>query len=386
MQRFIISGEITKNMGIINKLFSRKIEVSGDWVRKLYETQTLKLEAKPDIDAFFSQKKLPYLWPKNKDYVQWVDSNSNPQHFLKIQWAIAYFHHPDPEVLIKLVNTLPKLMPNAPGEVIFEHASLLAHDNNKVRAEAAKTIKKYDDAVAKLDKPTWKFCYMIPDPLLEYEIDALIAIGNKEANKVLEKILSMHLITERKAGLILSRDIIEGSSMKESLNHLKSMNPEHSDYVMSSLANFGKSIFGYGWGEGGVGEADKPWKEEIYLLFIKADSIVIKTQLERLVCLLCRYGSDIKYNPVAQLLDKLKPNEFIPLMKDYIKVLEGIVGYIEKHKSAILSGLDDELREAESGYDVKYVRDCQSQIKDLSPWKSCISKLESWLRYWGAKK
>jgi len=364
-------------------LFHKKIRVSGNWTQRLwntsYITQPLKMDAKPDIDAFFSQKKFPYLWPKDKAYVQWVDSKSDLQHFLKIQWAIAYAYHPDPPVLIKLVNALPKLVPKAPVEVILEHASLLTHQDDKVRAEAARTIGKYDDVVAVLNERPGKFCYMIPGPILEHKIKALVAIGNKEADKALGEILSRHLSVERKAEPI--------SELKKRLNHFKdpkwiSNVSRGVSRVMSTLADFEKSIFGYGWGEGGVGKSDEPWKEEVYNSFLKADLAVIKPELERLVSLLCRYPNNIERNPIAKLLDRLKPDEFIPLIRDYKGVIEGVVEFIEKHKTGILRGLEDELREAESGNDVKYVRDCQSQIKSLFLWKNCISSLESWLRYW----
>ncbi|MDD2666497.1 MAG: hypothetical protein PHD13_05645 [Methanocellales archaeon] len=384
-------------MAIINKLFSRKIEVSGDWTQRLwaisfhrggvdYKTEPLKLEARPDIDALFSRKKLPYLWPKDKAYVRWADSASDTQYFLKIQWAIAYMHHPDPKVLIELVNTLPKLMPDAPSEVIFEHANLLAHNDNNVRTEAAKTIGKYDNVVAKLDKPAWKFYNMIPEFILEHKIEALIAIENEEANKVLGGILSSHLIIKRKAKQISQSKQAFFIPLKQTLEHLKNIKPEYSDQVMGALSEFKGAVFGYGWGEGGMGESDKTKEDKVLPHFLKADPAVIKPELERLLCLLCRYGREIKYNPIAQLLDKLEPNEFIPLLKDYLKVLEDVVEYIEKNRSAILSGLNDELRRAESGYDVKWVRDCQAQIEDLNDWKRCTSNLEGWVEYWEVKK
>ena len=91
---------------------------------------------------------------------------------------------------------------------------------------------------------------------------------------------------------------------------------------------------------------------------------------------------EVELNPIAQLLDRLEPNEFIPLIRDYIAVLQGLVAYLDKNQSAILGGLDDELRDAESGYDVKYVRDCQSQIRHRILWQGSISRLKSWLKYW----
>lgn len=138
-------------VGFFGKFFgkNKKIEVSGSWTAQLWKERPVTVDFKPDIAAFFTPTKLPYLWLDDPKYINYIDSQSNPQDYLRVQWTMVYLHHPNSDVIIDMLHTLPKLFDTLSLGVISDLAYLLTHVNSEVRKEAAKTIWKFSDVVIK---------------------------------------------------------------------------------------------------------------------------------------------------------------------------------------------------------------------------------------------
>jgi hypothetical protein len=138
-------------VGIFEKFLGKrkKIAVSGSWTAQLWKNRPVTVDVKPDIAAFFTQIELPYLWPDDKKYINYIDSQSNPQEHLRIQWSMVYLHHPNVDVVVEVLRAVPKLFSSQSLGVITELADLLTHRNSEVRKEAAQTIWKCSDVVLK---------------------------------------------------------------------------------------------------------------------------------------------------------------------------------------------------------------------------------------------
>lgn len=353
-------------------------DISWRESKRIQRQPYLEIKKKINVRKFFSQKQFPYLWPKDRDYVAWANSRKDKQLFLKVQWTIAYLNHPDLEILVEMVNVLPEIMFDAPCEVILEHAKLLEHPDERVRVNAAKNIGKYKDVVAILENPKYSFCHFAgPDETdLLPKISALITIGNEAANDILGNVFR---------GLLWQRKSCSISELEKNLERLRQKNPTDASGVTSALAELQKNIFGYGWGEGGVGKEDKPWDEAVFRKFLDADKRIIREYLEQLVVLLSRFSTKIEDNLVAQMLDRLDPSDFLPLIKRYVEILEAVLKYLRENQLLLWSGLNDELRSAESGADVKWVRDWQARVKDFIPWENAVWRLKQWETHWSGK-
>jgi hypothetical protein len=134
--------------------------------------------------------------------------------------------------------------------------------------------------------------------------------------------------------------------------------------------------------KGGVGKEDEPWDESVFKKYLRVNEEIIREHAEQLVSILPRFTTKMEDNLVAQMLNRLEPKEFLPLIRRYIEVLEAVMNYVKTSQFSILSGLDDQLRRAESGADVKWVRDWQDRVKHLGLWENAVRRLKHWERHW----
>jgi hypothetical protein len=131
-------------------IYSEKIEISGDWMTMFWNRRPIEVYTRPDsVVTFFNQNNLPYLWPDDIRYRNDVNSRDNPQNYLRLQWIIAYLHHPQPGVIIKTLQT------NIPPDILETAgmtdalADLLVHPDIKVCNEAAEVSWRRSDASLK---------------------------------------------------------------------------------------------------------------------------------------------------------------------------------------------------------------------------------------------
>ena len=100
-------------------------------------TEKYLVEKEPDLKEFFSRKELPSLLPNNKKYTQNVLNDENPLLTSKVHWALAYMHHPDPEVVVQLFRqNIPFNIYPLYTEIVW----FLLDRSGKVAMEAANAI------------------------------------------------------------------------------------------------------------------------------------------------------------------------------------------------------------------------------------------------------
>lgn len=81
------------------KIRKERIEISGGFLKTIYDDIPVTVYANLDeVIEFFKRDKFPYLWPNDKDYVEFVNENESPQEELKYSWLKVYLYHPDPLV------------------------------------------------------------------------------------------------------------------------------------------------------------------------------------------------------------------------------------------------------------------------------------------------
>jgi hypothetical protein len=104
------------------------------------ESEIYYLEKDPDLDAFFAQEDLPYLLPDCEKYISAVKDEDDPRTQSIIHWAIAYLHHPNPDVTEKLLQCdIPfDLYPLSEAAVWAMH-----HPYDHVAQQAVRNIWKY---------------------------------------------------------------------------------------------------------------------------------------------------------------------------------------------------------------------------------------------------
>ena len=108
------------------------------WVFK--SSEKYLVEEHPNLQEFFSRKELPLLLPNNEKYAENINSDEDPYLQSKIHWALAYMHHPNPNVAVRVFRAN---IPFNYWPLYIEVIWFLLDPNDEVAKEAANTIWKF---------------------------------------------------------------------------------------------------------------------------------------------------------------------------------------------------------------------------------------------------
>jgi hypothetical protein len=124
-----------------------QIEISGRFMGSIWKERSVRVFDNPHaVSEFLSKESLPYLWPEDKDFIKYCDSTRDPRLYLRMAWTAVYLHHPNPEVVLKVLqdHTHEEIMSTL--VVINSIADLLFNQNEEIRSQAAKVVWTRNDA------------------------------------------------------------------------------------------------------------------------------------------------------------------------------------------------------------------------------------------------
>jgi hypothetical protein len=116
-------------------------ELSGTWLGDIWSSDSpVKVLKQADMDAFFSQPKLPCVLPGDQSYVQRIEKNPKSRGTLALHWAIAYMHHPVPAMIAATLGArIPFNTVGIWGTVPY----LMTHGNAQVEEAAISAVWKH---------------------------------------------------------------------------------------------------------------------------------------------------------------------------------------------------------------------------------------------------
>lgn len=88
-----------------------RLELDGSWIDPIWSrSEKITIMKAVDVNAFLSQRTLPYVFPNNADYCRSVAESGDPQENLRSSWTRIFLHHPDPEIVIRTILATEKIM------------------------------------------------------------------------------------------------------------------------------------------------------------------------------------------------------------------------------------------------------------------------------------
>lgn len=121
-----------------------RLDVAGaPWSSELWEDQPVHAPRHVDVGAFLEQRPLPYVWPNDPAYVEYVTSQSTSPGEADSTWLYVFLHHPDRDVVIDALRQ-PQL-----GSTVLNLVTLadlvMAHPDPGVRKESVLAAWRLDD-------------------------------------------------------------------------------------------------------------------------------------------------------------------------------------------------------------------------------------------------
>lgn len=115
-------------------------EVSGQWGGEIWLPQSkVRLQRRFNPNEFFSQDTLPIHVVSDDGFKEKIKDKEDPQAYLRMCWAVAYLHHPNPNVLIAVLQAP---IPNNKIGVLHDIAYLMTHGNVLVEEAAIRFFWK----------------------------------------------------------------------------------------------------------------------------------------------------------------------------------------------------------------------------------------------------
>jgi hypothetical protein len=115
------------------------------WAGELWSQQPVYAPRRVDVGAFLQQRPMPYVWPNDVRYHDFVDSSEGDStEWLVKSWLYVFLHHPDKAVVINALRQ-PQLNASILHSVAIADL-IMFHPDPAVREEAVHAVWRLDDA------------------------------------------------------------------------------------------------------------------------------------------------------------------------------------------------------------------------------------------------
>ncbi|HEX4223009.1 MAG TPA: hypothetical protein VHZ97_11635 [Pseudonocardiaceae bacterium] len=113
---------------------------------ELWGLAPLRVPWSIDVSSFLARDDLPYLWPQDESYRNYIDGGKHAQGLLRASWINVFLHHRNPDVVLRCLR-------EAPPETMLNlgsFADLLASPavDPPVKEEAVRVFWGLDDGSA----------------------------------------------------------------------------------------------------------------------------------------------------------------------------------------------------------------------------------------------